>query len=260
MYENQENSLNKKREANKIGLENLTRIGNNVLDRPVDILINDIKKEIEKEDAENKKWIEIKEKSPERFDELDEIAQQTGHSIDFQMHNYIRNIAFLEEELTTLYEMKIIYAFKHLEIELKNLLSWAFDDKSITKSFNWINLITYLKSNNIDLYAIKQYPEVNQLRIVNNSLKHSNEKLDTNLKGIKEFKEAEIIHYKILEKFYSRVKDYPSAFLTFLSFTIFKELYEFDEEKLDRFANSIILRMDKENADKLIKKIEEKYR
>ncbi len=259
MFENQENSLNTKRETNKIGLETFTMNSYNILDRPVDILIKDIKKEIEKEYAEHEKWFDIKENNPERFDELDEIAQQTGHSIDFQMHNYIKNISFLEEELTTLYEMKIIYAFKHLEIEIKNLISAAYNDKSISKSSKWDNLINYLKSKKIEMNDIKQYREVNQLRIVNNSLKHSNEQLDKSLIGIEEFKEAEYISYEILERFYSRVEDSSGTFLSFLSFAIYDNLYVFNEEKIDRISNSIVLRMDKENAEKLIKKLKEKY-
>ena len=259
MLDNQENSLNEKRETNKIGLETFTMNRYNILDRPVDILIKDIKKEIQREYAEHQKWIDIKENNPNRFEELNQIAQQTDHSIEFQMHNYIQNISYLEDELATLYEMKIIYAFKHLEIEIKNLISAAYNDKSISKSSKWDNLISYLKSKNIDINDIKQYREVNQLRTVNNSLKHSNEQLDKSLNGIEEFKEAEFINYEILEQFYLRVEDSSGTFLSFLSFAIYDNLYVFNEEKLDRISNSIVSRMNKENADKLIEKIKEKY-
>jgi hypothetical protein len=176
------------------------------------------------------------------------------------MHNYIRNISYLEEELTTLFEMKIIYAFKHLEIEIKNLISAAYNDKSISKSSKWDNLINYLKSKKIDINEIKQYREVNQLRTVNNSLKHSNEQLDKSLNGIEEFKEKEFINYEILEQFYTRVKDSSGTFLSFLSFAIYDNLYVFNEEKLDRISDSIVLRMDKKNADNLIEKLKEKYK
>tara|TARA_R110002051_G_scaffold275917_2_gene336884 strand:+ start:1439 stop:2221 length:783 start_codon:yes stop_codon:yes gene_type:complete len=259
MLDNQENSLNTKRETNKIGLETFALERNNILDRPVNILIKDLKKEIEKEYNEHNNWLKIKENDPVRYNELEEIAEQTGHSIDYQMHDNIRGISYLEEELITLYEMKIIYAFKHLEIEVKNLISSAYDDKSISKSSKWDNLINYLNSKNIDVKAIKQYREVNQLRTVNNSLKHSNEHLDKSLNGIEEFKKAEYINYEILEKFYSRIEDSSSTFLSFLSFAIYDNLYVFDEEKIDRISNSIVLRMDKENSDKLIEKIKEKY-
>jgi hypothetical protein len=260
MLDNQKNSLNTKRETNKIGLETFTMNSYNILDRPVDILIKDIKKEIDKEHLEHEKWIDIKKNDPERFKELDVIAQQTGHSIEFEMHNYIRNISYLEEELTTLFEMKIIYAFKHLEIEIKNLISAAYNDKSISKSSKWDNLINYLKSKKIDINEIKQYREVNQLRTVNNSLKHSNEQLDKSLNGIEEFKEKEFINYEILEQFYTRVKDSSGTFLSFLSFAIYDNLYVFNEEKLDRISDSIVLRMDKKNADNLIEKLKEKYK
>ena len=54
--------------------------------------------------------------NPEKFQELEEQVERTGHSLYSQMHDYIRTAIYIEEELTTLFEMKIIYAFKHLEI------------------------------------------------------------------------------------------------------------------------------------------------
>lgn len=259
MFENFRNDINTKRETNKIGLETFALHRYNILDRPIDTLIKKLEKELEKEYTEHQKWIDLESENPDRFEELEEIAQQSGHSLHIQMHDYIRTASYIEEELSTLFEMKIIYAFKHLEIEIKNLISASFNETSIGKFSKWDNLIQYLKSKNIEIKNVKDYREVNQLRTVNNFLKHSNGKIDNSLKGIEEFNEVKSINYEILEKFYARVKDSSNAFLNSLSNAIYEHLYEFNDEKLERISKSIVLRMDKNNAEKLIEKIKKKY-
>lgn len=176
------------------------------------------------------------------------------------MHDYLRAASYIQDELSTLFEMKIIYAFKHLEIEIKNLISASLNDKSIGKYSKWDNLIQYLKSKNIDIKEVKDYREVNQLRTVNNSLKHSNDQIDNSLKGIEEFKEIEYANYETLQKFYNRVKESSNSFLSSLSSAIYENLYEFNDEKIEKISKSIVLRMDKSNADKLIEQIKKKYR
>lgn len=260
MLENYRNELNDKRETNKIGLETFAMNRYNILDRPIDTLIENLEKELEKKYLEHQKWIELESENPDRFNELEEIAQQSGHSLHIQMHDYIRTASYIEEELSTLFEMKIIYAFKHLEIEIKNLISASFNDSSIERFSKWENLIQYLKTKKIEIKLLDNYKEVNQLRTVNNFLKHSNAKIDDSIKWIEEFKETKNINYEILEKFYARIKNSSNAFLSSLSNAIYKSLYEFNDEKLDRIAKSIILRMDKNNADKLIEKIKNQYK
>ena len=107
---------------------------------------------------------------------------------------------------------------------------------------------------------MKDYREVNQLRTVNNSLKHSNDQIDNSLKGIEEFKEIEYANYETLQKFYNRVKESSNSFLSSLSSAIYENLYEFNDEKIEKISKSIVLRMDKSNADKLIEQIKKKYR
>jgi hypothetical protein len=259
MFENFKDDINTKRETNKIGLETFALDRYNILDRPIDKLIKELKKDLENEYSEHQKWIDMETNNPEKFQELEEQAERTGHSLYFQMHDYIRTVIYIEEELTTLFEMKIIYAFKHLEIEIKNLISASFNDNSIGKLSKWDNLIQFLKSKKINISEIKDYREVNQLRTVNNSLKHSNEQIDNSLKGIEEFKEVESVTYDVLEKFYKRIKESSNSFLSSLSVAIYKNLYEFDDDKLERISISIALRMDEQNAKKLIEKIKNKY-
>ena len=62
-----------------------------------------------------------------------------------------------------------------------------------------------------------------------------------------------------LISFFKRVKDFPYKFILELSSEIFKDLYEFDENRLDKIAELYALRMDKKNAEKFIKLLKLKY-
>lgn len=245
------NQIEESRETDKLSLETFSFDKHNIVDYPIDKLIRDLKIDIEKLYSQHAEWLEMSENNPERFNELDEIAQRTGHSLNIQMYEYIEEAAYLRDELFALYEMKIIYAFKHLEINIKKLLSYSYDDKSVNRQFYWNDLKQFLSIKNIDVSKITGYLEVNQLREVNNSLKHSNESSHDSIKNYPEFKGKLRITYEVLEKFYVRIKDFPNVFLDTLARKIYEDLYEFDDAKIKAIAKSYALRMDENNAKKL---------
>jgi len=244
-----------KRDMNKISLETYAFNLDNNFDRPVDEIIKDLKVRLEKEYEDHNHWREFEKNDFVKFEEIEEIANQTGHSIHQQMFEYIQTARYLEDELIALYEMKIIYAFKHLEINLKNLISAAYNDKSVSKSYKWWNLNQYLKNKNIDLKKISSYTEINQLRILNNSIKHSNNSNNEDLKSIPEFKSNSRNNFETLGKFYDRVKTCNFDFIQSLSSKILKELYEYDLEKIQSTAKELVLKMDKKQTDLLIDEI-----
>ncbi len=254
------NQIEESREMNKISLDTFTFDKHNILDYPVDKLIEDLKSQIDKLYADHNKWMDLAENNPTRYQELDEIAQQTGHSLSIQMYQYIEEASYLQDELFALYEMKIIYAFKHLEINIKKLISAAYNDKSVNKQFKWENLKQYLASKNIDVSQIEGYNEVNQLREINNSLKHSNELNNDILKKFPEFKNEKTISHEVLEIFYKRVKKSPTIFLTSLSSKIYDNLYVFSDSRISSIAKSFALRMDKEIAEKIAQELLNHYK
>ncbi|WP_233897210.1 hypothetical protein [Tenacibaculum piscium] len=243
------------RDINKIRLETYVHNLDNNFDRPVDEIIEDLKVRLNKEYEDHTHWLELDKNDFKKFEEIEEIANQTGHSIHQQMFEHIQTARYIEDELIALYEMKIIYTFKHLEINLKNLISTAYNDKSVTKSYKWWNLNQYLKNKNIDLKKVNSYNEINQLRILNNSIKHSNNSKNEDLKSIPEFKSNSRNNYKILEKFYDRIKTSNYEFIQSLSSKILKELYEYDVDKIQNIAKELVLKMDKKQTDLLIEEI-----
>jgi len=59
-------------------------------------------------------------------------------NIRHQQYDTFKDIVFNEEQLLSLVEMKIIYAYKYLEINIKNLLAASFSLGSTKDFFNGI--------------------------------------------------------------------------------------------------------------------------
>ena len=60
---------------------------------------------------------------------------------------------------------------------------------------------------------------------------------------------------RTLECFYSRTEDIPNSFPSSISASIYKNIYQFDDAKLQGMLESVLLRMDEGYADKLVEKI-----
>ncbi len=167
-------------------------------------------------------------------------------------------VIYVKQELKALAEMKISYAFKNFETKAKLLLNSSY--KNIDKKmFKWEFMTEFLKSKKIEMSKLKNFKEVNELRLVNNTIKHSDSLINNETKNITEFKGKRSIDYKNILAFYARVESAPFNFLSNLSDLIFLDLYAFNDKRLDKIAEDIALRMDKVKAEKLIEKIKEKY-
>ncbi|WP_428743620.1 hypothetical protein [Tenacibaculum sp.] len=179
-------------------------------------------------------------------------------------------IWYIEEELKALAEMKIVYAFKSIEINIKKLISDSFKIKNKRDFFNWKTVETFLNSKNINLQKLKGYEEIYQLKQLNNSIKHSKkvEEKTLNLIFNKEeyervptspFFSEKIITYKHLLNFYNRIEPFIKIFLSDLCNMIYEELYVFSKDKIENLAEDLVLRMEKEDALELIDKIKKHY-
>ncbi|MBA4745924.1 MAG: hypothetical protein H2058_11775 [Muricauda sp.] len=231
----------------------------NKLDRPLNEVISELKKERDKEYSDFEYWFGLETSNPERYNEIDEIANQTGHSLQIQMREHIESALYVEDELLALLEMKIIYAFKHLEINIKKLIFHFFNELPNPKP-KWHEMIDFLKKKNISVKELNGYTEANQLRLVNNSLKHSHQSVDKSLIEIEEFKNGSIQNFESLESFYERVVDSPSQFFCDLIEKVEKEVNDFNELKIKKIAEKATNRMNKETAEKLINEIKQKYK
>ncbi|MFW6047264.1 MAG: hypothetical protein ACOCP4_05720 [Candidatus Woesearchaeota archaeon] len=224
-------------------------------------------KEIEKR---NQKINELNRKIEKRNQEIEKLnnnySQETKRKTEqkiIQIENWISNyyidIEYMYDEVWALIEMKIIYAFKFLEINIKKLVSPIFSEAKTKDFYKWDKLNSFLQGKNIRPYELEGYQEVTQLKNINNSLKHSDQFNERIKKQIPEFKDKNNITSSDLNSFYLRIKDFPRIYLNELAYAILKELYEFDEQKINKIADNIAYRMDKNDAKLLITAIKSKY-
>lgn len=141
-------SYSTKREINKLGLETFfLNLQNNHYDFNIDRLIFDLEEKLK----------ELEKKNLNLISEID---------------NEIEMI-FLSKELYAISEMKIIYAYKHFEIHLKFLLKASYENSKENDFYKWESIVAFLKTKNIKLSEVSNYNEINELRNLNNSIKHS---------------------------------------------------------------------------------------
>lgn len=179
--------------------------------------------------------------------------------VEVEKHYCLIDMEYIKEEAWALIEMKIIYSFKSLELNTKRLIRAAFSGIKTKDFYKWDVLINFLKSKNIKPGNLQGFLEITQLKDVNNALKHSGD-FPVDLKNrIPELKNKENISFYDLNTFYLRIKTFSKIYLADLASAIQTELYEFDQEKIDRIANNVACRMERKDVDLLINAIKTKY-
>lgn len=171
-------------------------------------------------------------------------------------HRIISELNRVSEHLKILCEMRIIYLFKSVETNLKSIIEIAYPKVNLKDFFKWDNLNAFFKSLEIDYSKCPGYYEVDELRKVNNSVKH-NSKIKDDLKNISEFKmNTDVINYSNYNNFYNRVKPFANKYVKNISDNIIAERFDFNEEKLINIAENFKLRMDNNQIKILIEKLQ----
>ncbi|QVY66903.1 hypothetical protein [Polaribacter sp. Q13] len=224
------------REQRKIGLQTFFL---NIENNHYDYVSNNLIKELEEKLKELNSQIETDEKEPGYMKHMD--------------------VYFLGKELYAVSEMKIIYGYKHFETHLKWLLKASYPSEINKRElFRWENIENFLNSKKINPKKLTNYTEIRDLRNLNNAIKHSFNLLDNKTKNIREFQNKKSLSYTDLLNFYERVEESSLKFIQSLSDKIEKDLYEFDNNRIERLSDKLALRMDDKTINKLIKKLESK--
>ncbi len=252
--------INEIREFNQMNLDSFTFNKQNMFESSADLVIKKLIEEKENNEKERDEWIRIKKYKPQRYEELENIADIADIDLEMQINEYDIENFFREEEIWALLEMKIIYLYKFFEINIKKLLKGSYPETSIKEFFRWESLTQFLKNKNINPKEINGYKEVFQLKELNNSFKHSDDLDKQIINLIPELKKKDSISYIELNEAYERLSNFPIKFLKDLSSKIYDELYEFNESKIEKIANEIAIRMEEKNALILIDKIKKVYK
>ena len=186
--------LNK--QSKKHALDTFSFNYNNKFDRPIDKLINSLTEESDQISKKYQYYEKLQNEKSEEYWELLDRFNGSDLNLDMVMMDHIQDLMYLEDEIIAICETKIIYGFKHFEISLKKLLGIAFGKNDQTKRLKWHELISFFKQKKIDISKLDGYEEINQMRIVNNVLKHSNENIDDQISHFPEFRNKEILRFK----------------------------------------------------------------
>tara|TARA_R110000796_G_scaffold11552_11_gene39132 strand:- start:5584 stop:6297 length:714 start_codon:yes stop_codon:yes gene_type:complete len=232
----EQESFRGKREQRKIGLKTFFM---NIQNNHYDFVSKKLIKDLEKKVTLLKAQIETDEKG-------------AGYMKHMEVY-------FLDKELYAVSEMKILYGYKHFETHLKWLLKASYSSEINERQlFRWENVVDFLTSKKINPTELSNFIELRDLRNLNNAIKHSFNILDNKTKNIKEFQNKKDLNYTDLLSFYTRVEDSSLNFLQSLADRIEKDLYEFDNERIENISDKIVTRMDTKTVSKLIKKLEAK--
>lgn len=186
-----------------------------------------------------------------KIDDLNSSNKQTD-----ELGNII-DIIFFEEELKVLAEMKLVYAYKNFELHLKSLLKDYYPELKESNLYKWDTVLDFLKSKNIDPKKINCFKEIDELRNINNAIKHCS---ITNSRILPiEFKDETHITYKNILAFYNRIENCGSEFFKSLYEFIKVDIYYFDEDKINEQVDKIEKTMTPEMAMDFANKILKKY-
>ncbi|OSY87411.1 hypothetical protein WH52_11050 [Tenacibaculum holothuriorum] len=114
----------------------------------------------------------------------------------------------LKKQLLIVSEIQIMFTYKQFESCLKNLIKTFYPAKASGNIYKWRNLLEFFKDKELDLKKLCGYNDVNELRVVNNAIKHNLEAYGRSTKLIPELSKysQEGVTGVQLANFYRRVK------------------------------------------------------
>ncbi len=195
-----------------------------------------------------------------RINELKAQIKSDKKALGYMKH---MELFMLEEKLLAISKMRIVHAYIHFEIHLKQLIRLCYSEfENINKTplNRWDLIKAFLKSKDIILQEISNYDQINQLRLLNNVIKHSGDSTHKTITGFSEFKNKKTFTHTDLNQFYTRIEYSGSNFLKSLVNQINRDLFEFDDLKLETISGRLSKRMSNETIDKLIEKLDTKKR
>jgi hypothetical protein len=188
-------------------------------------------------------------------EELDKVVKIGDNDTYFEHHIILDEILSIENRILLIYEMIIVNDYREFELVLKRLLKTYLEiEEKVFRSFE--NLKPLLKNKGIIFSEIKNYKEINDLRKINNHIKHSKiDKIPNELKHIHEFRNIGNLNYTALAEFHDRVKDLRYNFIFDLKKKIYSHLYEYDEDRIKNIASRMLKRMDRKHIDLFIEEL-----
>ncbi len=127
-----------------------------------------------------------------------------------------------------------------------------------SESIDWETVREFLTTKSIKISDLDCSKELDELREVNNALKHSN--IFSSRILPQEFVKKDIISYQDIITFYNRLDGCTLRFFKSLYEQIVNEKYVFSTERLNDMANKIERNMEPEKAIEFANNIQSRYK
>jgi hypothetical protein len=206
------------------------------VDSPLDRALYDILTDYKKKQQENEVWKADTQSIINRMEDEYHLECENRDD-DYYVEPPVTSMDYIEayhenqgayyvekslgEELMALNEMQIIYSFKQIEISLKKFILLLKPEIDLKIVQRWDSLKEEFKRYGVKLGEVKSFTFINQLREVNNALKHSPEVTAAVKKmNIKEFSGLSVFTPESLTNFHSRVPEHKKVFLNSVAYAV----------------------------------------
>jgi hypothetical protein len=221
--------------------------------------------QIDKELKERREITDIIQQGIKEFEDTNQEYDENGRPSESYLNLFEELGEFdyethlLLQQKLSIEEMKIVCLYKEFEILIKEIIVISFPGTDVEQLYKWDNIKSLLSRYEILIGDIKHHNQINELRVVNNNIKHSSI-IDDKVSNanIIEFELKEEFDCESLTNFYIRISGVPVKFLKSLTEKIVEYLFVFDEERIEKIACQYEGRMDESTATKLAEKIIEK--
>jgi hypothetical protein len=138
----------------------------------------------------------------------------------------VDNQVVLDQQKGAIAEIQLLYLYKSYEMEVKSLIANAFKpgEKILRNLFMWDNQLKFFKGKGILIENIPGYRNVDELRKVVNSLKHS-PYLSRDVQQIPEFNGCDRVTFDIGMRYYRKISPVINDYFTILSREVFNTCF-----------------------------------
>jgi len=257
IFKNFEDAFNMNSRINRIShIKSISEIDFNIFGNAVSKTENDLNTEINSTQSESTK---LSGRISNYVEDNNGIPSEEDLEIFDQLHDHFIDQEIYAEHLNALAEMKIVYMFKTLEINIKTLIKTAYPNVNTKSFYQWDSMVSFFNSKNIKVSDIQFYQEVIDLKKVNNSIKHTN-LISDEIKRISEFNSLEYFDSNSIAIFHNRIKEPIKNFFKELNNLVIQDLFYFSQERIDKLSDDYSNRMDNEELKKFIEALKEKVK
>ncbi|PIF43710.1 hypothetical protein CLU96_0622 [Chryseobacterium sp. 52] len=243
IFEKFEDAFNLNSRTNTIShIQSISEIDFNIFENAVSKVENDLSKEINNAESNSAK---LSEGISNYADNNNFIPTANDLEIFDKIQDYSIDQHIYTEYLTALSEMKIVYMFKTLEINMKTLIKTAYPHVNTKSFYQWENMVSFFSSTNIKISDIQGYQEAIELRKVNNCIKHT-DLINNDVKNIREFTFLDYFDSNSITTFYDRIKECIKNFFKELTDLVIQDLFDFNPERIEKLCDDYSNRMDNE--------------